>query len=117
VQLAISVGTIKNNSHGVVNQTEVVASTIAAGGDVSIIAASGQALSSSGQSDPKQHEIIQSNIKQSNRSQSNTPQSDITIRGSQINAGHQLTLLAEHALDLQAASNTQTQAGTNLQLK
>jgi len=99
VQLAISVGTIKNHSHGVVNQTEVVASTVAAGGDVSIIAASGQALSSLAQN-PTQHEINQSNIKQSNQAQSNTPQSDITIRGSQINAGHQVTLLAEHALDL-----------------
>jgi filamentous hemagglutinin len=83
LQLSISLGKAKSDSRTVVRNSEAVASTVGAGGDVTITALGDQA------------------------------HSDITLQGSQIAAGQQVKLIAEHALKLKAASNTQTQTSSN----
>jgi filamentous hemagglutinin len=83
IQLSISLGTAKSDSHSVVRNSEAVASSVSAGGDVTITALGDKA------------------------------HSDLTLQGSQIAAGEQAKLVAEHALKLQAASNTQTQTSSN----
>ena len=83
IQLSISLGTSKNSSRSVIRTNEVVASSVGAGGDVNI-----KALGD------KTH-------------------SDLTLQGSQIAAGQQVKLIAEHALKLQAASDTQSQTSSN----
>ena len=83
IQLAISIGSSQSDSRTVVNSIDAVASTIGAGGKVSIEAAG------------------------------DAKQSDVTVQGSQITAGRQVQLIAEHALNLQAAANTATQTSSN----
>ncbi len=83
IQLSMSLGTAKSDSRTVVRNSEAVASTVGAGGDVTITALGDQA------------------------------HSDLTLQGSQIAANQQVKLIAEHALKLQAASNTQTKTSSN----
>lgn len=83
IQIAVSVGTSKSSSHTVLTSDRAVASTVAAGGNVTITATGDKA------------------------------QSDLTVQGSQIAAGQQVSLNADHALNLNAAANTQTQRSKN----
>ncbi len=80
VQLSISVGMAKSDSHTEVSRSDAVASSVGAAGKVTISAAGDR------------------------------QQSDVTVQGSQIVAGKQIGVFAEHALNLQGAANTQTQA-------
>ena len=79
IQVAISVGTSKSDSRTVATRSDAVASNVGAGGKVTITA------------------------------KGNRQQSDVTVQGSQIAAGKQVSVTADHALNLQAAANTQTQ--------
>lgn len=83
IQLSISVGSARSNSQTVVKKEEALGSTVAAGGNVTIAATGGL-----------QH-------------------SDVTVQGSQIAAGQQVTLMADHALNLQAAANIGSQQSQN----
>ena len=83
IQLSMSVGSAKSDSRTVVRTSDAVASSVSAGGDVRITAEGDKA------------------------------HSDLTVQGSQIAAGAQVNLVAEHALTLQAADNTETQTGTS----
>jgi filamentous hemagglutinin len=83
IRLSMSLGTAKSDSRTALRNSEAVASTVGASGDVTITALGDQA------------------------------HSDLTLQGSQIAAGQQVKLIAEHALKLQAASNTQTQTSSN----
>jgi filamentous hemagglutinin len=83
IQLSMSVGSAKSDSRTVVRTSDAVASSVSAGGYVRITAEGDKA------------------------------HSDLTVQGSQITAGAQVNLVAEHALTLQAADNTETQTGTS----
>ncbi len=83
IQVSISVGSSKSDSHTVATRSEAAASSVGAGGNVTI-AATGD-----------------------------TQHSDVTVQGSQLAAGQQLTLVADHAVNLQAAANTESQQSSN----
>jgi filamentous hemagglutinin len=83
IQVSVSIGSSKSGTHTVVNKSEAVASNVAAAGRVTITATGDKT------------------------------QSDLTVQGSQIAAGQQVNLIADHALNLQAASSTQTQQSNN----
>lgn len=83
IQVSISVGSSKSDSHTVVTRSDAVASNVGAGHNVTIKAAGDRQLS------------------------------DVTVQGSQIAAGKQVSMMADHALNLQAAANAQTQVSDN----
>lgn len=124
IQLSVSLGSTKSDNRTVVRIREAIASTVATGGDVTITA---QRPPAQATTDATQSVAIQSNAAQSDTTQSNTSQtnltkgdispsnlapSDITVQGSRI-AGQQVKLIAEGALNMQAASNTHTQTSSN----
>jgi filamentous hemagglutinin len=83
LQLSVSIGSSKSDSHTVIQKQEAAASSVGAGGNVSITALGDKA------------------------------HSDVTVQGSEIAAGRQVSLVADHAVNLQAAANTQTQRSNN----
>ncbi|WP_374335501.1 hemagglutinin repeat-containing protein, partial [Leeia sp.] len=76
ISISISIGSSKNESHSVEDQRNSRGSTVKSGGDLSIVARG------AGQ------------------------QSDLTVQGSQLKAAGDLTLSAEHDLNLLAARNS-----------
>lgn len=122
IQVAVSLGTSKSHSQVVVTREDVVGSTVAAAGDVTIHA-SGQTWASDlppampTQAVPVQAVPVQAGPTQANSQPSNSASStfespnagNVLVQGSQITAGHQATLIADQTLTLQAAANTQTQ--------
>lgn len=83
VQLSISVGNSRSGSHTVLQKSEAVGSVVMAGGDVTIAA------------------------------QGDAQRSDLSVQGSQVVAGQTANLMAEHALNLQGAANTQSLRSNN----
>ncbi|MFM7632569.1 MAG: hemagglutinin repeat-containing protein, partial [Betaproteobacteria bacterium] len=119
IQLSVSLGSTQSDSRTVVRTSEAIASTVAAGGDVTITAQRppAQATTDASQSIATQSVATQikpsqTNLTKGDISPSNLAPSDITVQGSRI-AGQQVKLIAEGALNLQAASNTHTQTSSN----
>ncbi len=132
IQVAVSLGTSKSHSQVVVTREDVVGSTVAAGGDVTIRASGQRSPGGPPPAVPPQADSQRVNPQPANLQPFNSqplnpeplnpeplnpppsnPQSfndgNVLVQGSQISAGRQATLVADQTLTLQAAANTQTQ--------